>query len=80
MSNPRLPQTAVLHREAYNLAVQNEVITDCNEVMKAFYTQQQINLPSDWSEHSAKRVATPESLSGRDRLHKALKNLGFDLR
>ena len=36
-----------------------------NEVMKAFYTSQQMNVPGDWSEHSSKRVATPESLSGR---------------
>ena len=76
---PRLSQTAVLHRETYKLA-QEEAIADYNEVMKTFYTQQQMNIPGDWSEHSAKRVATPESLSGRDRLRDALKNLGFELR
>jgi hypothetical protein len=48
--------------------------------MKAFYTSQQMNVPGDWSEHSSKRVATPESLSGRDRLREALNNLGFELR
>ena len=77
---PRLPQTAVLHRETYKSAVQDEAIADYNEVMRAFYTQQKMNIPGDWSEHSAKRVATPESLSGRDRLREALKNLGFELR
>lgn len=63
---PRLPQSAVLHREIYKLSAQDEAIADYNEVMKAFYTQQQMNIPGDWSEHSVKRVATPQSLSGRD--------------
>ena len=33
-----------------------------------------------WSVHSAKRIAGPDSLSGRDRLVEALRNLGFPLR
>lgn len=77
---PRLPQSAVLHRETYKLATQDEAIARYNEVMKAFYAEQQMNIPGDWSEHSAKRVATPGSLSGRDRLREALNNLGFQLR
>lgn len=77
---PRLPQKAVLHRETYKQAPQQEAIAEYNEVMKAFYTSQQMNVPGDWSEHSSKRVATPESLSGRDRLREALNNLGFRLR
>ncbi len=48
--------------------------------MKAFYAAQQMNIPGDWTEHSVKRVAFAESLSGRDRLSEALKNLGFPLR
>lgn len=62
---PRLPQSAVLHRETYKLTEQDEAIARYNDVMKAFYSEQQMNIPGDWSEHSAKRVATPESLSGR---------------
>lgn len=77
---PRLPQSAVLHRETYHLAEQEEAIAQYNEVMKAFYAAQQMNVAGDWSEHSAKRVAAPESLTGRDRLRDALKNLGFQLR
>lgn len=50
-----------------------------NEVMKDFYTQQQMNIPADWSEHSAKRVATAQSLNGRDCLREDLNNLGFPL-
>lgn len=77
---PRLPQSAVLHRETYQLATQDEAIAHYNEVMKTFYTRQQMNVSGDWSEHSSKRIATPESLSGRDRLREALNNLGFQLR
>ncbi|MBW4596557.1 MAG: NADPH-dependent oxidoreductase [Brasilonema angustatum HA4187-MV1] len=77
---PRLPQRAVLHRETYKLTQQDESITFYNQVMKAFYNSQQMNVTGDWTEHSAKRVAFAESLSGRDRLREALKNLGFELR
>ncbi|MDM9384095.1 NADPH-dependent oxidoreductase [Chlorogloeopsis sp. ULAP01] len=77
---PRLPQSAVLHRETYQLSEQDEAIALYNQVMKAFYNSQKMNVPGDWTEHSAKRVAFAESLSGRDRLREALRNLGFELR
>ncbi len=77
---PRLPQSAVLHHETYDLSIQDKAIADYNQVMQTFYTQQQMNVAEDWSEHSAKRVASPESLSGRDRLREALHHLGFELR
>ncbi|MER3587408.1 MAG: NADPH-dependent oxidoreductase [Mastigocladus sp. ERB_26_1] len=77
---PRLPQAAVLHRETYKLEEQEEAIAFYNQAMKAFYNSQKMNVPGDWTEHSTKRVAFAESLSGRDRLRKALKNLGFELR
>ena len=35
--------------------------------------------PGTWSEHSSKRVASAESLSGRHRLKEILNNLGFKL-
>jgi nitroreductase len=77
---PRLPQSAILHRETYKLPEQEEAIARYNEVMKDFYTQQQMNVPGDWTEHSVKRVATPQSLSGRDKLREALNHLGFQLK
>lgn len=77
---PRLPQQAVLHRETYQLSEQEEAIANYNEVMKAFYTSQQMNVTGDWAEHSSKRIANAAALSGRDRLREALKNLGFELR
>jgi nitroreductase len=72
---PRLPQSAVLHRETYKLAEQDEAIAHYNKI----YTEQKMNVAGDWSEHSAKRVATVDSLGGRDRLREILNNLGFKL-
>ncbi|MBD2521160.1 NADPH-dependent oxidoreductase [Nostoc sp. FACHB-133] len=76
---PRLPQSAVLHRETYKLSEQEEAIAHYNEIIKEFYTEQKMNIPGDWSEHSAQRIATVESLRGRDRLREVLNHLGFKL-
>jgi nitroreductase len=75
---PRLPQASVLHRETYQ-AEQAEAITQYNEIMQRFYESQQMNVAGDWVEHSIKRVATPQALSGRDRLKESLQRLGFPL-
>lgn len=77
---PRLPQSAILHRETYKLADQEEAIAHYNDIIKDFYTEQKMNIDGDWSEHSSKRIATAQSLNGRDRLREALNNLGFQLR
>ncbi len=77
---PRLPQSVVLHRETYKLPEQEEAIAHYNNIIKDFYTEQQMNVAGDWSEHSSGRIATVESLRGRDRLRQALNNLGFQLR
>ncbi|ALF56079.1 nitroreductase [Nostoc piscinale CENA21] len=77
---PRLPQAAILHRETYQLEKQEQEIAFYNEIMKQFYDSQKMNVPGDWSEHSAKRIAFVESLSGRDKLRQVLNNLGFELR
>ncbi|MBD3886073.1 NADPH-dependent oxidoreductase [Phormidium tenue FACHB-886] len=77
---PRLPQSAVLHRETYNFAQQEAAIAQYNEVMQQFYQSQQMNVGGDWVEHSLKRVATAQTLNGRDRLREALQQLGFPLR
>jgi len=76
---PRLPQSAVLHRESYQTD-KNEAIALYDGVMKDFYATQKMPVDGDWSEHSVRRIATVASLSGRDRLREALKNLGFQLR
>lgn len=76
---PRLPQSAVLHRERYDLADQDASVREYDRVMADFYTSQ--GLPqSEWSQHSVRRVLTPAALHGREDLVGALKRLGFDLR
>lgn len=78
---PRLPQQVVLHRERYlPVAEQQPGIDAYNEAMARFYTAQNMNVHGTWSVHSAKRIAGPETLSGRGRLAEALHNLGFALK
>lgn len=77
---PRLPQSAVLHREQYSLETQEPAIAHYNHIMAAFYASQNMNVEGDWSQHSAERVATTESLRNRARLKEALNHLGFELR
>lgn len=77
---PRLPQPAVLHHERYRpVAEQQAEVSSYNEAMAAFYEQQQMTVRGTWAVHSGKRVATPEALTGRDRLREALQALGFPL-
>lgn len=76
---PRLPQAAVLHRERYETD-QAAPIAAYNETMARYYEEQRMQVRGDWVDHSANRVAAPQSLSGRHRLLEALRNLGFELR
>ncbi|GAA6615560.1 NADPH-dependent oxidoreductase [Scytonema sp. NUACC26] len=75
---PRLPQSAVLHRETYKLG-QDEAIVRYNDIMKEFYSEQKMDVKSDWSQHSAERIATLEYLKGCKYLREVLSNLGFNL-
>ncbi len=76
---PRLPQRAVVHTEQYQLGSQAEAIAEYNQVMRAFYRAQNMKVEGDWTEHSLRRVAGPDSLSGRSQLRQALHHLGFKL-
>ncbi|ANQ84092.1 NADPH-dependent oxidoreductase [Azoarcus olearius] len=78
---PRPPQSVVLHHETYTpLPAQDEGIAAYNGAMAQFYERQNMKVHGTWAVHSAKRVAGPESLSGRDRLVEALHNRGFTLK
>lgn len=77
---PRPPQSVVLHREKYSLSAQDEGIASYNATMAEFYVAQQMKVHGTWAEHSAKRVAGPHTLSGRDRLVEALHARGFKLK
>ncbi|KAI8961591.1 nitroreductase [Daldinia sp. FL1419] len=84
---PRLPQDEVLHRETWgqsrdgsqqqekqtNLETYDEILADFNE------KQGRGDAPS-WTYRSAHRIATVESLHGRDVFREVLEERGFELR
>lgn len=74
---PRLPQSAVLHREQYQVpADQQQEIGDYNAVMRHFMRTHGMR-EMDWSAQVVERLGSPEALTGRHRLFEALKNAGF---
>lgn len=77
---PRPPQSVVLHHERYSLTAQDAGIEAYDHAMARFYEAQQMKVRGTWSVHSSRRVAGPETLSGRDRLVEALHALGFELK
>ncbi|BAB72359.1 hypothetical protein ACN23B_01990 [Anabaena sp. FACHB-709] len=50
-----------------------------NDIMKQFYTEQNMNVAGDWSEHSAEIIATLDYLKGCKNLRETLNNFGFKL-
>ncbi|HRM71274.1 MAG TPA: nitroreductase family protein, partial [Thauera phenylacetica] len=77
---PRPPQAVVLHHERYALDAQDAGIAAYDRAMERFYAEQKMNVHGTWSVHSSKRIAGPETLSGRHRLVEALNALGFALK
>ena len=74
---PRLPQSAVLHREQYQVPVdQQQEIGSYNDVMRSFMRTHGMR-EMDWSAQVVERLASPEALTGRHRLYEALRNAGF---
>jgi len=67
---PRLPQSAVLHRERYDAAAADAEL-DTYDARLAAYNQAH-GLAGAWSERVLARLAGPESLVGRDRLREIL--------
>ncbi|MFF2083015.1 NADPH-dependent oxidoreductase [Nocardia sp. NPDC058176] len=74
---PRLPQTAVLHQETYDLSIQREPVADYEQRIGEIYTDQ--GLPFSWTERTLARLGTKESLNGRHRLREHLAARGFRL-
>ncbi|WP_284214761.1 NADPH-dependent oxidoreductase [Comamonas jiangduensis] len=74
---PRLPQSAVLHREQYQVpADQSQEIGDYNEALRQFMRTHGMR-EVDWSAQVLERLGSPEALTGRHRLYEALRNAGF---
>lgn len=77
---PRLPQSGLVFHEAYDADARDSAVTAYNQTMRDFYERQKMDVHGDWSHHSAKRVAGPESLSGRDVLGQILEQRGFGMK
>ena len=77
---PRLPQPGLIHHETYDAEARDQSVTAYDETMRGFYEAQKMGVHGTWANHSAKRVAGPESLSGRDVLRQILEERGFGLK
>ncbi|MGF0315703.1 hypothetical protein [Nocardia fluminea] len=75
---PRLPQTAVLHHETYDLSAQREPVAEYEQRIGEIYTDQ--GLPFSWTERTLARLASAASLNRRHRLRESLAARGFQLR
>ena len=76
---PRLPQGVVLHRETYDAAAKREAVAAYDATLRGFQQEQGMR-PVDWTQQCISRVKDVAALRGRDRMRKALRNLGFELR
>ncbi len=77
---PRLPQSGLVFHETYDAEARDTAVTTYNQTMQGFYARQKMDVHGDWCQHSAKRVAGPESLSGRDILGQILEERGFGMK
>ena len=77
---PRLPQPGLIHHETYDAEARDAAVTEYNQTMHDFYERQAMDVHGNWSRHSAKRVAGPDSLSGRDVLRQILEERGFGMK
>ena len=74
---PRLPQSAVLHREQYQVPADLQAeIGDYNDALRGFMRANGMK-EMDWSAQVVERLGSPEALTGRHRLYEALRNAGF---
>lgn len=75
---PRPPQSVVLHRNHYDAGAAVPGLLQYEQAMAKFYESQGMKVES-WIMRSLRRVATPQALTGRDRLREALQQMGFPL-
>ncbi|WP_338662263.1 NADPH-dependent oxidoreductase [Pararoseomonas sp. SCSIO 73927] len=76
---PRLPQSLVLHRETYGTAGEEAAVAAYDRVLAGFSEANGMGR-ADWTGRMLKRVAGPESLSGRHTMAETLRAMGFPLK
>jgi len=79
MVKPRLPQSAVLFHEQYDVSAEPGIIAGYDKTLRAFQQEQSMK-PQGWSELITKRLGSAKALSGRDHLRDAVTKLGFPLK
>jgi len=77
---PRLPMSAVLHKEQYNPQAFDQATKDYNVIMNRFYTEQKMNTPGEWDLHTLSRLSGEKALRGREKLKRRVNELGFELK
>lgn len=73
---PRLPQTAVLHRETYDAGQQVAAAQDYNATFAVFWQAQGLAHPP-WTEQATTRLKDGAALKSRATIREALARLGF---
>lgn len=76
---PRLPQAGVLHRDVYDASRVTGAVASYDTVLDRFWQGQSLAHPA-WTQHVLRRLASAQSLKGRDRLTEHAHTLGFPLR
>ncbi|WP_080584180.1 nitroreductase family protein [Bradyrhizobium japonicum] len=75
---PRLPQSAVLHRELYDISRESESLQRYDETLRRF-TKTYDSSAYSWTERLYTRMADMSYLQGRERFRFALLERGFPL-
>lgn len=76
---PRLPQSAVLHREQYRWTDEQAKAADRYNASLRIFQREQGMAEVDWTTLALLRTAGPESMAGRHRLREVLIERGFAL-
>lgn len=76
---PRLPQSAVLHRERYDGSGDAATRPYYDSVLAEFSARNAMG-PQGWTERVLARIGVLKGMSGRERMREALAALGFPLR
>jgi nitroreductase len=79
MVKPRLPQSAVLHRERYDTTGEAEGTAIYDRALHKF-SEVAERTPYTWTQRVISRVGRLSSLAGRDRIREAMGRLGLPLR
>ncbi|QJP15788.1 NADPH-dependent oxidoreductase [Starkeya sp. ORNL1] len=76
---PRLPQDAVLHRDVYSTAREEDAFARCDRHTLMFRREQQLDA-TPWTHLALQRLHSVASLKGRHLLREQLERLGFSFR